>query len=250
MLNRIALLLVLICLILGVSPAKADIILVSSPGALPADGYVDWSTLGPEYTSVASGTSVAVSALPGFTIPSFSMTFSNANGAPFQLLTEGSGWSGNFAPGTPVLWTGGYYDGGQWTGNGPVEITFSSPQRGLGFQIMADGAGPFEATMCLYDAADALLGCGTFPGTGNTNEDGSAAFVGIYTNDQIVSHVLIDVTGSHDFAISSPLVVDAPQGEDTVSVPEPGTLTLLGSMGLFGLVTSVLKKKKPADLAM
>jgi hypothetical protein len=170
------------------------------------------------------------------------MTFANANGAPFLLLTEGHSWIGNFASGAPVLWTGGYVEGGQWHGNGPIEVTFSSPQRGLGFQIMADWAGPFEASLCLYDTEGDLLGCGIFPGNATTGSDGSAAFIGMYHTDQIVSYALIDVAGNSDFAISSPLVVDA-LPSNGISVPEPATLTLLGSVGLLGLATSALKRK-------
>jgi len=191
------------------TPAIPGIEEVSTPSGLPQDGSINWAVVGPAFTSVPSGTAVPVTGLPDL-----SMTFSTATGLSLQLLTQcpgvDCGWVGNFAPGAPLLWTGGSYAGdGSWTGNGPLTVTFNSPQRGLGFQIMADEAGPFTATLCAYNSGDTLLGCVPFSGNGTDAADNSAVFIGLYDDAQEISKVTIDAGGAlypHDFAIGNVLV--------------------------------------------
>jgi len=208
---------------LGVSEAKADIVIpIFTPGDLDADGFVDWSSLGPEFTSVPSGTTVSVAGLP-IEIPPFSLTVLSGNGDPMTLLTEGSGWFGNFVLGEPLLWT---------AGNGPLIFTYSTPQRGAGFQVQPNAAGPFTATVCAFTATSELLNCVTVAGLSNSNEDGSAPFVGFYDATQEISSFLIS-TDTTDFAVSNMLVVSAPNDPAT-SVPEPGSLVLFAT-GLFSL---------------
>lgn len=208
---------------LGLSEAKADIVTpIFTPGDLDADGFVDWSSLGAEFTFVPSGTTLPVAGLPPEISP-FSLMVLSGSGDPMQILTEGSGWFGNFSPGDPLLWT---------AGNGPLIFTYSTPQRGAGFQVQPTAAGPFTATMCAFTATSELLNCLIFAGLSNSNEDGSALFMGIYDATQEISSFLV-ATDSTDFAISNLLVVSAPNDPAT-SVPEPGSLALFAT-GLFSL---------------
>jgi hypothetical protein len=222
------------------NPPTAGAIGISSPASLPQDGSINWADLGPSFTNVASGTVVPVTGLPGL-----SLTFSNAAGQPLQILTQcpavDCGWSGNFAPGASVLWTSGTFNG-SWNGNGPITVSFSSPQRGLGFQIMADETGPFTATLCAYNAADTLLGCSPFNGNGTTDADNSAIFVGLYDDAAEIAKVTIDAGGAlypHDFAIGQvfvantarqmiPASVTVPEGSVTADFPVT-TFPLTGS---------------------
>jgi PEP-CTERM motif len=214
------------CLLLGPSRAKADgITVLQAPIAF--DGTTNLASLGADGTQVASGSSLSVSGIPGLTL-----TFSDATGLPLSRDDQGNTWSGNFAPGTPLLWTNGTWQGANgdiWQPNGPLTIGFSSPQRGLGFQIQADAFGPFTASLCAYDSGNLLLGCGNFTGDSTSAGDNSAIFVGLYDSQQNISSVVVN-NGDGDFAISSPFVSDAP-----VPTPEPGTFTLLG-IGLIGLL--------------
>ncbi|MEX2132760.1 MAG: hypothetical protein WEB67_01365, partial [Acidimicrobiia bacterium] len=206
---------------------------VVSPSGLPADGSIDWLSLGPTLTPIASGTTVPVAGLPGTT-----MTFSTANGlsqmTAIQCPGDGCVWYGNFTPGTTILWTGGAYEGESWVGNVPLILTFSSPQRGVGFQIMPDLFGSFTATLCAYDAADTLLGCVPFAGSADeTNTDGSAIFAGLYGDAQQISKVTVHAGGSptaQGVAIGSvvvanaqrqmvPLSVLVPEGATTATFP-------------------------------
>ncbi len=191
---------------------------VTSAIGVPKDGTVNWSQLGPVFTSIPSGTTVPIAGLPGVTV---SVATANDDLSAMILANcptvDGTcGFWGNFAPAEPLLWVGGVYDGltGSWTGNGPLILTLSAPQRGLAFRIMADEGGPFTGTICAYDAADEPLGCAPINGTGAPIAGGSngiAAYVGVYNDAQQISRVIIDAGGAlypHDFAIGSLTVAE------------------------------------------
>jgi len=198
------------------NPVSTGIQSVTAITGLPQDGSVSWTDLGPSFTSVASGSTVPVTGIPGL-----NMTFSNSVGQPLYILTNcpaiaNCGFWGNFVPAEPLLWPGGLYDGetGSWTAYGPLTLTLSSPQRGLGFRIMADEGGPFTGTVCAYNAANALLGCVPFSGTGAPIAGGSngiAAYVGVYDDAPEISKLIIDAGGAlypHDFAIGKVTVAN------------------------------------------
>jgi len=212
------------------APSVAGVLGVYTSTDLPLDGWSDWANLGPAYSSIASGRVTPVTGLPGL-----SMTLSTATGLPMETLTNCStggncGWYGNFAPGAAVLWVNGTYNGdtGWWAPNGPLTVTFNSPQRGLGFQIMADESAPFTAKLCAYDSADALLGCVPFNGTGSGAGDNSAVFLGLYDDVAEISKVTIDAGGllyPHDFAIGQVFVASTrrPMVASSVVVPAGAT---------------------------
>ena len=219
----------------AIRPIVAGIQGVHSPVDLPQGGSVDWASLGPAYSSIPSGTVAPVTGLPGSNV-----ALSTATGLPMTTLTNCSfggdcGWYGNFAVGAGVLWMGGTYNGdtGWWATNGPLTVRFDRPQRGIGFQAMADESGPFTATLCAYDSSNTLLGCIPFSGNGTGTADGSAVFVGLYDDMQEISKVTIDAGGAlypHDFAIGRinvastqrqlvPASVTVPAGATGVTFP-------------------------------
>lgn len=203
---------------------------VFSLSGLPQAGVIDWSGLGTSYSFVNSGTAVPIPGQSGA-----NLILSTATGLPMQILTNCSfggdcGWYGNFADGASVLWMNGTYysDTGWWAPNSPLTIQFSTPQRGVGFQMMGDEFGPFTATLCAYNASDTLLGCVPFKGTGNGTADNSAAFVGLYDDAQEISRVTVDGGGllyAHDFGMSSLYVTAArrPIVPDSVTIPAGAT---------------------------
>jgi hypothetical protein len=184
---------------------------VTDAAGMPHDGSVNWSSIGSNFAPVDSGTSVPVAGLPGL-----QMTLSASANQPLQILTNcpgivNCGWGGNFAPGAQLLWVGGNYDenGETWTGHGPMTLTLTSPQHGIGFRIMADELGPFTATLCAYGAADQLLGCMPFTGNGDVFPNNSAAFFGFYSDAGEIAKVTLDAGGAlypHDFAIEQVFV--------------------------------------------
>jgi hypothetical protein len=226
---------------------------VNSLSGLPHDGSLVWTDAGPSLTEIASGTSIPVTGQPDL-----SVTVSNAPGLSTMILTNcpapaDCGWVGNFVPAAPLLWVGGAYNGtGSWTGYGPLSLTLSSPQRGLGFRIMPDEGGPFTATICAYRSDEQLLGCVPFSGMSTYQfPDGNATYVGIYDDAPEISRVTIDAGGSlypHDFAIGSltvaathrtvPASITVPAGAITATFPvntdeqeAPTDLTISGTYG-------------------
>jgi len=199
---------------------------VYSSSGLPASGSIDWASLGPDFSFIASGTAVPVGGLPAVNV-----TLSTATGQSLMTLTNCStggncGWYGNFTSGVKLLWMNGTYDGatGWWGANGPLTVQFNTPQRGIGFQIMADELGPFTATLCAYNSSNTLLGCVPFDGTGNGVANGSAIFAGLYDDAQEISKVTVDASGllyPHDFAISHMFVTGSRRPLVPLSVTVP-----------------------------
>jgi Domain of unknown function (DUF4082) len=199
---------------------------VYSVAGLPESTSTDWVSLDEPFALMSSGAVVPVTGQPGL-----NMTVTTATSLPTQLLTSCAtggdcGWWGNFAPDASVLWVNGTYDSqtGWWAANGPLTITFSSPQRGLGMQIMADESGPFTAMLCAYDTADTLLGCVPFNGIASGAADNSAIFAGLYDDVQEIAKVTIDNNGPlypHDLTIGSIFVTGARRQMVPASVTVP-----------------------------
>ncbi len=212
-----------------------------SPANLQADGSIYWSTLGPTlFTTIPSGTVLPVSGLPGLNV-----TLTNNAQMPLQYLTDCPGfdcdWAGNFNPGADVLWDSGIYlPDGTWVGNGPLTVTFSSPQRGLGFQIMPDELGAFTASMCAYDSSNTQLGCSSFSGLASQFDQ--AIPVGLYDDTQEISSVVIDAGGAlypHDFAIGDLFVTNAARPVVAV-VPSSVTVPAGQTTATFPVTTSAV----------
>jgi hypothetical protein len=209
----------------GVNPTFSGIQVVNSPAQLPQDGSIDWSTPGPLFSQIHSAIALPVAGLPGSTV-----TISTATGQPAMTLNNCSGGNcgfyGNFNPGAEILWVGGQYNGftGGWSANGPMTINFSHPQHGVGFRIMADELGPFTATVCAYNSANTLLRCQSFTGNGTNAADGSAIFVGLYSDVAEFSRITVDAGGAlypHDFAIGRLIVTNSPRKLVPASVTVP-----------------------------
>ena len=240
----------------GMSPSVQGIQGLHSPADLPHDGSINWAGVGPVFTTVPASP-LAITEMPGSTV-----TITTANGLPMLLTNCASGgscaWYGNFDPGASILWVGGTYNSANstWSANGPMTITFNSPQRGLGFQIMADEPGPFTATLCAYNSSGTLLGCIPFSGTGTGAADGSAAYVGLYDDVAEIASITVDAGGAlyaHDFAIGQmyvantrrqmvPATVTVPAGATgaifPVSTSAVPANTIVNITGVYGLSQS------------
>lgn len=173
---------------------------------------VDWGQLGPDFT-VVSNPFVATST------GGISLTVSEASGS-FERRDQPTGWFGNFTDGFTLLWTGG--------ANAPVDIAFGTAIRGVGFQINPNFSDT-DTTVNVYGAGDVLFGSFMLV-TANRSEI-SADFIG-FTSDAVdIVRITIDQPDEHDFAINQLSLVTAQS-----SVPEPGSLALLG-LAIAGLAT-------------
>ncbi len=205
----------------GVVTAHATIVSITSPGALGANDYVNWGTVGVEYTTI--DTPFSVTSNGGINI---GVSDPNMAGN-FELLTQGSGWGGNFNPGDKLLST---------TGNpGPIILSFSNPVAGAGTQIQSNNADSFTAEIEALGATGNILASYDFTGNSTGAGDGSAIFIGLLSDsdniDAISFNVLSVQSGLTDFAINQADLVSL----GTSAVPEPATVSLLGlgALGLF-----------------
>jgi hypothetical protein len=207
-----------LALTLGLSSAtRAGLVLVSTPADLNANDLVDWGQLGPDGTMSPSPT-VVLSAT------GLAVTVATGDFTGLLRLDEGAGWLGNFLPGEMLL-----------TNNtatyNPLTITFASPVSGAGANIQRDLNGPFTATISAY-AGNLLLGTFTENGVSDTNEDGSAIFIGVKDTKCVITSVVFGLETADppepnsDFAINS-LRISV--------VPEPGTLGPAGFAAVVGL---------------
>jgi hypothetical protein len=204
----------------AVSSAKAQFFMVTSASAFAQSDMIDWSTLGPNLTPVSNPTTLT-------TQGGSAVTVSEVSGNPdllfqSQVLFQALSWDGNFAPGAPVLWTGG--------ANGPITLTFAQPVSGVGAQINAETFGAFTAEISLFDSSNELLASYVESGVTANTDDNTAIFIG---GQQIsgapeIAYAVFSVptsTGSPDnFAI----------GDVAILVPEPSAWSLfIGGLALM-----------------
>lgn len=146
----------------------------------------------------------------------------------FYNLQDGSTWIGGFPSGMGLVYNGPAF------GNTPTQIaaTFDSGVLGVGAWIQDNYIGsPYTASIELFDISLQSLGVYTVASVGN-----DITFIGAFSSVPVwaVQFDLIDRGGYEDFAI----------GEMKLStVPEPGTLAMLGTsvLGLAGYVRRRMK---------
>ena len=201
-------------LVISASSASAGLTLVTSRAALGGDDSVDWGQLGGEFVGVSNpfaATSTGGIGLNG----------TGNGGSPFDRIDQSSGWSGNFSPGDKLLWT--FYPS-----EGPMDLAFDKIICGAGANIQADFFGDFEAFLEAFDSNGNSLGIVSEKGTSNSNNDGSAIFIGVLSSLHDIASISFWVksdTGINDFAINQlDLVTDC----NVVPSPAAGLLGLLG----------------------
>ncbi len=200
--------------LLATTPGWADsMTLVTSQTAQGANDSVNWSqlgsngkVLGANFNAVsAAGTNVAVS-------------LGGANSLVSVVCPASScSWSGAGMPsGDSLIWTSNGNNGG----NGPITLTFSRGQAGVGALVQADGPSQFTATIQAFNGLSAL---GSFSETSDSK--GTAIYLGV--RDQTASNitsVIISLTtaqgSTSDFAIDKLIL-----GSTLGSPPPAPTIT-------------------------
>jgi len=189
-----------------------------------ANDTVDWSQLGPAYTLLY--TAENWTSTGGTYSGQVGITNSYYLQQNMERLDQGNGWAGNFSPGEALIWN----QGGYQNTNIDFGIAFNSLTYGGGAQIQADYFGPFTATLTAYDGFGNVIATVAMNGVSNSNNDGSAIYIGFHSSSQNVSFLnfnVVDAYGGDSMAIGTMTIYD------TAAAPEPSTMMLLGS-GLLG----------------
>jgi hypothetical protein len=151
------------------------------------------------------------------------LTFASSTGAPFLREDQGSLWSGDFPPGTRLLYTNGR--------NGPVDISFATGVGEMGLLAQSNIPATHTFTITAFDGATPLLSF-TVPG------DGFASFIGAQaTGSDVLTRIHI-ASDDNDFAFG-PVTFGSPS-----PAPEPSTL-VLSALGACGLLASRWRRRKP-----
>ncbi len=201
----------------------ASVALIATPLAMQAQtsfvasrasmsgSLLNWNTIyGPNGTSVGAG--FTATGLGG-------LTLSTTGPGSVQVLNQGSGWSGGFLGGEPVLYSSG--------SPGALSLLFNADIFGLGANLQSNFFGSFTGTVKAYSAANALLGSYDVNGVSNSNGDGSQPFLGI-RNVAGMRRVTFEVSGSiQDFSLG--LNQATIETTSNTTVPEPSTYLLMAS---------------------
>ena len=193
---------------------SAGVVCVTSLGDLGANDAIDWGQLGGTGKSVPAPSAV-VSTL------GVNATISDGFLADLQRQDQGDGYYGTFAPGTRVLYS---------AAAGPLILSFSSPVKGVGFEIQQAASGSFLGSIQAYDASDHRIGM-TYTESGYTDPwrvSPPPIFIGLLSSDYDIYKVVFGTTGTdnQNFAVGRVALVTAPVPEASSLVS--GFLTLMG----------------------
>ena len=164
--------------VLAASPAAAlPIVPVASRVALAGNDTLVWAgadgaALGsPHVQASVGGLNVAAFA----TAPALDL---------FLFIQNGSAFTANFTSGDRLLTTG--FD------DGPLTLSFATPIRGIGFNIVNQNFGMFTGTMQFLDLMNNSLGTVSVMGTSSAANDGSATATSVAISDPLPATVAYD----------------------------------------------------------
>ena len=205
----------------GGAVIKGDSSVFAPKGGSPATVEFNWGQLGASYTVLDSPQQVVATDGTGGTVSSA--------GGLLMRLDQSSGWWGNFAPGTHLLWD---------VQSGPdITVKFATPVSSAGAQIQADYYGSFTAEIIAYDLVGNVIGTVTEDGVSNGNSDGSAIFIDLISNSADIAMVKFMLTSAtyspNDFAIGPVQFSEEPSVGGSGPIVNNGTLEIEGPATLL-----------------
>lgn len=164
----------------------------TNKNAFGAEDYIDWSQLGGAATIIS---------VPASVTSNSSKTATASALTSLYAMVQGTNWSGNFSPGDALLYS--------W-GNTEITITMGSAVAGLGCQIQSGTLGTYYGEVDVYDVSDTKIFNFRSYGVSNTDADGSAAFIGVRSQNKIIKTIkfsLVDTPKLGKFSINRLLIV-------------------------------------------
>jgi hypothetical protein len=206
-------------------PAFGQLSLATSRAAFPTTDTVDWSLLGPAFTTINSPFTIGTS--QGSTV-----LVSHDPHMDFERRNERTGgWNGNFAFGDALLWNRG--------DNGSITFDPLNLISGAGFNVQTDSRGPFVLRLDAFDTGGNLLGSVSETGI-STAALGTAIFIGFTSPladvDSFVATLVSATSGPSNFAINSLALSGPAEAAPFVAVPEPSTYGMISVLLIFALV--------------
>jgi len=213
-----------ILLVFGlVASAGASPILVTDRGALGGTDSIVWDS--PNIT----GSSFTIDSVGG---KSFNVSMANQNSSFYELV-QGSSWSGNFAYGDKLLYTGESFTAESYAENPIMAMSSSTDMFAGGAQIQANYYGYFTAKIEIFDSLNNSLGSFTENGVSGYGEN-NAIFIGV-ESDVAFNSIAISII-SNDTGTIGDFAINKFDFKPVKSIPEPAALFLLGS-ALIGLAS-------------
>jgi hypothetical protein len=215
--------------------AYADLLLSTDRTALSASDSVDWLSAGVDGSIPNSPLSVS-------TLDGTPLVVSDGSAHSFVRLDEGTDWEGsfggNFTPGDHVLYNSAW---------GAISVSSTTGFANIGAQIQSLTFGTFVARISAYDAQQNLLASFTESGFSNSNNDGSAIFIGV-EGTGLGAPSIATIVFSLDSASGGEARSFAINGLSSspytpAAVPEPSTLFFGVTAGLLGLGYSLRRRK-------
>ena len=183
---------------------NASAALVTTRAELGGTDFVDWSQLGgnggkpnPSSFTTNLGQSGSVRVATG----------------GLQGFTQSGNWNGNFARGDRLLYG---------TAGGDMLVDFNLGVSAVGAQIQADNFGAFSATISAYDVSNVMLETYTVAGNSSNASNNSAIFIGISRTSADIDRIRFNVATAYSISRVS-------LSTDSLNVPEPGSLALVGA---------------------
>jgi hypothetical protein len=234
----------------AVEAARADVVIITSPGQMQTNGVINFGLFGAEGTFVANGSMVPITGLPGQDVK----VFGNIDGG-FLRVDQGGLWAGGFPNGDPLLSTA--VDPGSHIDKSAAIDFINGPIGAIGLFIQMDPArgldpfGPGPSFTAFLTATD--INHEVFHAAGSVfSPDGSPVFIGARDNGStfppfaaIEIHVEDAFGFKWDFAfdpIVQALPGPGPAGGAT-PVPEPSSLILCTVFGVAGVVARVRRRR-------
>jgi hypothetical protein len=213
----LAMIALLLALIASAGAADGAVVLITDPVKLHATDQVNWSTLGPTGTIIPAPFQFTTAHGMRLTVAT------GGSGPSFKRLDQGNGFSGDFAPGTPLLATNSL---------GSLDIKFPTRVHGAGAFVEHATLGSFTQYVLALSGTTVVAEF-TVDETNDHLGNGTAGFIGVLSDQDNITEVFFDSFRGGNTVSAGPLI----------AVPLPAGLAMaVSSLPLVWLTARALRR--------